>query len=100
MYGLIFIPFYTAFLATKPAPIIASGFDVFVHDVIAARTTEPCFRLCYWPLNLNAWDMFTFYGATPNPLNPTLFGTHEVKSFLTSDNGTLSCGLLGPEIHG
>lgn len=38
--------------------------------------------------------------GTPNPLNPTLFGTHAVKSFLTYESGTLSCGLFGPEMHG
>ena len=44
--------------------------------------------------------MLALSTGTPKPLNPTLFGTHEAKSLLTSDNGTLSCGLLGPEIHG
>jgi hypothetical protein len=49
---------------------------------------------------LNLCYIFTLSCATPNPLNPTLFGTHAEKSFLTYDNGTLSCGLLGPDIHG
>ena len=50
MYGLILIPFSMAFLATKPAPIMASGFEVLVHEVMAARTTEPCFNACCYPL--------------------------------------------------
>lgn len=37
---------------------------------------------------------------TPNPLNPTGLAKHLVKSVLTYFNGTLSCGLFGPEIHG
>jgi hypothetical protein len=35
-------PFSTAFLASSPAPTSTVGFDVFVHDVIEAITTEPC----------------------------------------------------------
>ena len=100
MYGLILIPLSIAFLATKPAPIMASGLEVFVHDVMAARTTEPCFNECYCPLKVNLLSTFTFSAGTPNPLNPTLLGTQAVKSFLTSESGTLSCGLLGPEIRG
>jgi hypothetical protein len=34
-------PSSTAFFATRPAAIITAGFDVFVHEVIAAITTEP-----------------------------------------------------------
>ncbi len=34
----------TAFLASNPAPISTDGFDVFVHEVIAAMTTLPCFK--------------------------------------------------------
>src|SRR3954454_20613282 len=34
-------PRSTAFFAIRPAPIITCGFDVFVHDVIAAITTDP-----------------------------------------------------------
>jgi hypothetical protein len=35
-------PRSTAFCASRPAAIITEGFDVFVHEVIAAITTEPC----------------------------------------------------------
>jgi hypothetical protein len=34
-------PRATAFLASSPAPTMTVGFDVFVHDVIAAMATEP-----------------------------------------------------------
>ena len=40
--GFRFSPRSTAFFASSPAAIITDGFDVFVHDVIAAITTEPC----------------------------------------------------------
>ena len=35
-------PRSTAFLATRPAPIMTPGLDVFVQLVMAATTTEPC----------------------------------------------------------
>src|SRR5258707_7186807 len=34
-------PRATAFRARRPAPTITVGFEVFVHDVIAAIATEP-----------------------------------------------------------
>jgi hypothetical protein len=34
-------PRATAFLASKPAPTITVGLEVFVHDVMAAIATEP-----------------------------------------------------------
>jgi hypothetical protein len=37
-------PRSTAFLASRPAPTITCGFDVFVQEVIAAMTTLPCSR--------------------------------------------------------
>jgi hypothetical protein len=40
-HGLLESPRSTAFLATSAAPIITDGFDVLVHDVIAAMTTAP-----------------------------------------------------------
>ena len=36
-----FSPRSTAFFATRPAASSTDGFDVFVHDVIAAITTAP-----------------------------------------------------------
>ena len=40
-HGLDCSPRATALRASRPAPIITDGFDVFVHDVIAAITTCP-----------------------------------------------------------
>src|SRR3954464_9442703 len=39
--GLAARPRSTAFLASSAAPIMTCGFDVFVHEVIAAMTTWP-----------------------------------------------------------
>ncbi len=39
--GLLLSPRSTAFFASRPAPIITLGFDVFVQLVIAAMTTAP-----------------------------------------------------------
>jgi hypothetical protein len=40
-HGLTSRPRSTAFLASRPAPSMTDGFDVLVHDVIAAITTWP-----------------------------------------------------------
>src|SRR6188768_2736318 len=44
-HGLDVSPFSTALRASKAAPIITSGLDVLVHDVIAAITTAPWSRM-------------------------------------------------------
>ncbi len=41
MCGLTTSPASTAFFASRPAAIITLGFEVFVHDVIAAISTSP-----------------------------------------------------------
>jgi hypothetical protein len=40
-HGRATSPISTARFARSPAAIITDGFDVFVHDVIAAITTDP-----------------------------------------------------------
>src|SRR6059058_4646496 len=40
-HGLRCRPRSTALRASRPAPTITNGFDVFVQDVIAATTTAP-----------------------------------------------------------
>lgn len=42
-----------AFLATKPAPSMTLGFEVFVQLVMAAMTTLPCLSSAGCPLNEN-----------------------------------------------
>lgn len=41
IYGRTASPASTAFFASNPDPSITVGFEVFVHDVIAAITIEP-----------------------------------------------------------
>src|SRR5215203_2416358 len=43
-HGLRLSPRSTAFFASSPAPIITEGFDVLVHDVMAAIVTAPWSR--------------------------------------------------------
>ncbi len=51
-------PFCAAFRARMPAAIMTDGFDVFVHDVIAAIATAP------WSIvNGSAPSIATFVGA-------------------------------------
>lgn len=100
IYGLTLRPLATAFLATSPAASITSGFDVLVHDVIAAITTEPWERSYVYPLKL----IFTFFpvavSGNPYPLNPTLAESPVLNSYFNYDIGTLSWGLFGPESDG
>ena len=41
MCGITVSPCSTAFFASRPAASRTPGFDVFVHDVIAAISTSP-----------------------------------------------------------
>ena len=43
--GFTFNPLSIAFFATRPAPISTFGFEVLVHDVIAAITILPSLSL-------------------------------------------------------
>ena len=40
-HGFVRSPRSTAFFASRPAPIITLGFEVFVQLVMAAMTTDP-----------------------------------------------------------
>src|SRR5262245_16477012 len=40
-HGFAVRPFLSALRANRPAPIMTLGFDVLVHDVMAAITTSP-----------------------------------------------------------
>jgi hypothetical protein len=93
-------PFSDAFLHSIAACIMTSGLDVFVQEVIAAITTEPCFKVYSLPLVviLTVFDICS--GATSKPLKPFLAGMHLSKSDFMSFSKTLSCGLLGPDRHG
>src|SRR5438552_545547 len=47
-HGLRVNPRSTAFFASKPAPIITDGFDVLVHEVIAA------IAMCPWSMSYSS----------------------------------------------
>jgi len=64
------MPLSYAFLQSSAAPSMTPGLDVFVHDVMAAMTTDPCFNSKFCPLNSNLTVDSTSYGFMPNPLNP------------------------------
>lgn len=44
MYEGILIPFSYAFLHNRAEHNITPGLEVFVHEVIAPITTDPCFN--------------------------------------------------------
>ena len=47
--GLTLSPRSTAFRASRPAPTSTYGFEVLVHDVMAAMTTLPCLSANFEP---------------------------------------------------
>jgi len=57
-HGLLVSPRSTAFLASSPAPIMTEGFDVLVHEVIAAMVTAP------WPISTCSPAISTFARAS------------------------------------
>lgn len=69
---------------------------MFVHDVIAAITTEPWVSLYYYP----PYSTTASEGLTLNPLNETGACNPYLNSSLNLSTVTLSCGLFGPETHG
>lgn len=54
----------------SPAPSITLGLLVFVHEVMAAMTTDPCFNVYFWPLNSNSALAFSLSLLMLNPLKP------------------------------
>lgn len=72
MNGATLSPILTAFWASKPAPSMTEGFDVFVQLVMAAITTDPCRSLYSFPSShvIEALVEMSL-AAISNPLNPT-----------------------------
>src|SRR3954468_21215176 len=110
-HGFRVRPRSNAFFATRPAPIMTLGFDVFVQLVIAAMTTAPC----------SSADVATGASATAaDDAPPVTADTCEEPAasapFLEEDaiselspawkllftcfNDTRSCGRLGPARQG
>lgn len=94
------IPLETAFLAKRPAAIKESGLEVLVQEVIAAITTDPWFKVYYFPSNSKVPEFLVYSSVIPYPLNPTLLVKSSGNSLAYSETATLSWGLLGPEIEG
>src|SRR3954465_11504780 len=70
-HGLTSSPRSTAFLASRPAPSITDGLDVFVHDVIAAITTWPWSSVVSGPsasVTGTPWDSRSATCRPPVPL--------------------------------
>src|SRR5262249_32452360 len=116
--GLTLRPLDKALRASSPAPIMTVGFDVLVHDVIAAITTSPWPRSCGRPstgkrfagpalaksLSSGAVAIEGCSSKTslPPPSPPLLnsFTIAVAKPVLTSLSAIRSCGRLGPASDG
>ena len=57
--GLVASPASTAFLASSAAPTMTDGFEVLVHDVMAAITTEPWSTEVCLPSSSVTWTGWT-----------------------------------------
>src|SRR5215218_11276839 len=63
-HGLTSRPRCTALRASRPAPIITSGFEVLVQLVIAAMTTSPWSRWNVSPSTVTGTELLVFGSAT------------------------------------
>src|SRR5262249_4810218 len=91
-HGLTVSPFCAALRASRPAPIITLGFDVLVHEVMAAMTTSP------WPRSWLRPATGTRLSASAALLNSLSMAA--AKPFLTSFTGARACGGLGAASEG
>src|SRR6516225_6569283 len=64
-HGLRFRPRSTAFLASRAAPTMTEGLDVFVQEVMAAITTLPWSTLVVVPSSNLTW--IGLDGLVPSP---------------------------------
>src|SRR6266700_3233003 len=90
--GLTVNPLAAALRAKRPAPIMTSGLDVLVHEVMAAITTSPWPRSCLRP---STGERLVSSAPLPNSLS-----RDAAKPFLRSLSATRSCGRLGPASDG
>ena len=110
-------PASTAFFASRPAASITDGLDVFVQEVIAAITTEPCFTMSpSTDIGVSAPGSVVASVSTststfpPSSSNlPTSLGRGSGSTWSrkaarndaqTSARGTRSCGRFGPATEG
>src|SRR6478735_6167500 len=95
-HGLRCRPFSTAFLASSAAPIITDGFDVFVHDVMAAIATAPC------PISNSDPSSRVTFTSLRDPLAPGAGCTVSASSFrwLGECSDPSSCEYDGASLAG
>src|SRR3990170_1097785 len=97
-------PRSTAFFASRPAATITTGFDVFVHDVIAAITTDPSVSGARAPSILMLIALGFTATATPPadpPAPPAILSSNAVWKLLPiCPSATRSCGRRGPATLG
>src|SRR5216683_3562481 len=91
-HGFTVRPRAAALRASSPAPTITVGFEVLVHDVIAAITTSPWPRSCLRPAT---GTRLPASAALPNSLSMAT-----AKPAFTSLRATRSCGRFGPASDG
>lgn len=95
-YSGTFSPYWTAFLASRPAAINTKGLLVFVQEVIAAIKILPFSRVNF-PQSI---FLLKISSLTAKPLKPT-FDVKALWKFLyNSLMGIISWGLLGPATTG
>jgi hypothetical protein len=85
-------PFARALRARRPAAISTEGFEVLVHDVIAAIVTAPCLTPKSKPLT------FTLFSISPGFLNSPSSAARNPA--FACERSTRSCGRLGPASEG
>ncbi len=97
MCGLTVSPFSTAFFASRPAASSTPGFDVFVHEVIAAISTSPLPRS-------KPSAVFTRVarsaGFLANPFSAAGLLKSDVKVDFSAGISMRSCGRFGPASEG
>src|SRR5581483_1550151 len=114
--GLRDSPRSTAFLASSAAPTITDGFDVFVHEVMAAITTEPWSMAVSVPSSRVTGTGFDARGSASTatgseagnvpstPLSRLTEGTYDGSTsrnaVFASASAIRSCGRFGPAIDG
>ncbi len=97
MCGATVKPASTAFFASKPAASNTLGFEVFVHDVIAAIRMSPLLTLT-WFVVTNCLSRSAAF--LPKPLSLTAFENSSVKFDFTLPISMRSCGRFGPASDG
>ncbi len=94
-HGLRLRPRSFALRATRPAPIITSGLDVFVQDVIAAITTSPSPRSKVCPSLIT---VAVTPGIDPSGRRPP--SRSRCHWTFIASSSMRSCGRVGPASDG